>query len=105
MGGDLAVNRLPPHVSVSDMCEVVEKVTARDFPEATFINGFLMLFKRSAFDSVRGFDEDSFPVGYGEENDFAVRLQDHGYTLAFADNSYAYHFKTTGFSLDEETTL
>lgn len=103
--GDLFTNQLAKGMQVEEMCRLVDTVSAYDFPDATFINGFLMLFKRQAFHDVGLFDEINFPVGYGEENDFALRLLRAGYTLAVADNTYAYHFKTTGFSQDKRKTL
>lgn len=103
--GALKINHLPEGVSHQDMCDLLDTHSLNDFPDATFINGFLMLFKRKAFEEVGGLDEVSFPVGYGEENDFAIRLQNAGYTIAIADNTYAFHFKTTGFSPEERRTL
>ena len=103
--GNLAVNDLPGDFRLVDMCRLVEEKSGYDFPSATFINGFLMLFRRSAYDAVGGFDEENFPIGYGEENDFSMRLLDAGYSLAIADNTYAYHFKTTGFTKESRTSL
>jgi GT2 family glycosyltransferase len=103
--GNLARNGLPDGLHVEDMCRMVQSKTFHDFPDTTFLNGFLMLFKRSAFDAVGGLDDTNFPIGYGEENDFCIRLQNAGYSLAVADNTYAYHFKTTGFSQEKRVEL
>ena len=103
--GELSVNPLPSGISWTDMCNLVKNHTRREFPIATFLNGFLMLFRRDAFEQVGGFDEVLFPIGYGEENDFSLKLQKAGHSLAIADNTYAQHFKTVGFSAPERKSL
>ena len=34
------------------------------------------------------FDEENFPTGYGEEDDFSLRAVDAGFMLAFVPNAY-----------------
>ena len=91
---DLRANARPKDMSLKDMCRVVSKASPRDFPDATLLEGFLLLFKRSVFDIVNGFDATNFPNGLGE-HDFLLRVQNIGYTLAIADNTYAYHHHAT----------
>ena len=91
---DPLANLLPKDMTLKDMCEVVSKSSPRDFPDATLLDGFLLLLKRSAFDAVGGLDAENFPDEYGE-HDFLLRLQNAGYTVAIADNTYAYHHHAT----------
>jgi N-acetylglucosaminyl-diphospho-decaprenol L-rhamnosyltransferase len=49
--------------------------------EVDWVSGACMLFARSAFDAVGGFDE-GFPL-YAEELDIATRLRDAGWSVVF----------------------
>ena len=42
-------------------------------------------------------DEENFPIGYGEENDYCIRAADAGFTLAIADDAYVFHAKSKSF--------
>ena len=42
-------------------------------------------------------DEENFPVGYGEENDYCIRASDAGFRLAIADDAYVFSFKIKKF--------
>ena len=102
--GSHAVNNM----SVEQRLEVVNLLrvhTAVEYPRMTFVNGFLFMMKRSIYEMLDGFDEDAFPIGYGEENDFAIRAQRLGFTIGLADDVFAYHFKTTAFASEERKTL
>jgi len=102
--GSHAVNNM----SVEQRLEVVNLLrvhTAVEYPRMTFVNGFLFMMKRSIYEMLDGFDEDAFPIGYGEENDFAIRAQRLGFTIALADDVFAYHFKTTAFTSEERKNL
>ena len=91
---DPRANARPKGMSLEAMCRVVSKASPRDFPDATLLDGFLLLFKRSVFDVVNGFDATNFPDGLGEQ-DFLLRVQNAGYSLVIADNTYAYHHHAT----------
>ena len=88
-----------------NMNHLVRESSTHHYPRATFINGFLFMIRRELFDALQGFDESLFPIGYGEENDFAIRAQNNGYSLAIDDTSYAYHFKTTSFTTQQRVSL
>ena len=89
----------------SHILRLVRDHTVKEYPRLTFINGFLFMMKRTVYRELDGFDETRFPVGYGEENDFAVRAQQLGYTIAMADDVFAYHFKTTAFTQNQRAHL
>lgn len=46
-------------------------------------------------------DENLFPVGYGEENEFAFRASAAGFKLVVQPSSYAFHHKTKSFTEEE----
>ncbi|WP_208857397.1 glycosyltransferase family 2 protein, partial [Pantoea septica] len=47
----------------------------------------------------------SFPHGYGEENDFCFRVSDAGFDLAVLTNTYIYHAKSKSYASDERVRL
>jgi glycosyltransferase involved in cell wall biosynthesis len=44
------------------------------------------------------FDEEKYPRGYGEENDYAFRAAKAGFTLRLADHCYVYHAGSRSFT-------
>lgn len=67
------------------------------YPKVNFINGFCYMIKRDVIDKIGLFDELSFPIGYGEEDDFSIRAKDEGFELRVVDNVYIYHEKSMSF--------
>lgn len=53
--------------------------------------GFCMYMSRICLDEIGGFDEDSFGLGYGEENDWCRRAEDAGYRNLHAQDLFVYH--------------
>lgn len=97
-----AINRLPEGCTVEDMdkwCD--EHSTAPLFPSVPLVHGFCQLISREALKVVGLFDEDNFPAGYGEENDFCMRAVDAGFDLKIATNCFVAHDKSASYS-DEE---
>src|SRR3546814_16309874 len=66
----------------SDVCSsdlrAVADVGAPAFEVPTG-NGFCMYIRRAMLEDVGLFDEQAFPVGYGEENDLCMRAIDAGW--------------------------
>ena len=60
--------------------------------------------ERQAFDAVGYFDEDSFPRGYGEENDFCQRAAEAGLVNLIDDATYVIHEREASFG-EEKTEL
>lgn len=69
-----------------------------DYPIVEQINGFCMALSRSLLDTVGMFDEERFPMGYGEENDLTFRALDAGFLCAVAIDCFVYHAKTKSYS-------
>lgn len=67
------------------------------FTEVPTTNGFCMFIKRSAWRRLGGFDEELFPRGYGEENDFCLRAISLGYVNALTSKAFVYHRKSQSF--------
>jgi len=100
-------NELPEGCSLDDFAALVERASAREYPEVPTCVGFCVYIKREVLDRVGAFDEDSFGKGYGEENDFSCRAQAAGYADIVDDATFVYHkgrmsFQGTGDDLTAE---
>lgn len=103
--GAFAVNTLPLGLSVSDMARVVDRASVRRYPRTPFLNGFCFMIKREVIESIGYMDEENFPIGYGEENDFCIRAAEAGFELAIADDVYVFHTKSKSFGHDRRKEL
>ena len=103
--GRWAVNDLPAGYNVDEFAELVWLVSRRQFPRADFINGFCFMINRQVIDRVGFLDEENFPRGYGEENDYCLRAKDAGFELAIADHCLVYHAKSKSFGDAARTRL
>ena len=65
--------------------------------DAGLLNGFCMLLSRDAIDAVGLLDEATYPGGYGEENDWAVRARRAGWGLAVVPGVHLFHDKTQSY--------
>jgi GT2 family glycosyltransferase len=103
--GDWAVNPLPEGYSVDDVAEALGAISEKRFPRAPFLNGFCLATKRPLIDAIGYFDEESFPHGYGEENDYCLRAAEAGFELAISDHAYVYHAKSKSYSHERRRAL
>lgn len=93
---NFAVNALDG-ISVDEMAALVQRVSSRRYPRTPFVNGFCYMIRRRVIDAVGYMDAENFPIGYGEENDYCIRVADAGYSLAIADDVYVFHAKSKSF--------
>jgi GT2 family glycosyltransferase/glycosyltransferase involved in cell wall biosynthesis len=96
--GRLAVNPLPSGLTVEDMDRIAESCSVETCPSVGLVNGFCFAVKREVFETIGLFDEESFPRGYGEENDFCFRAADAGFDIVIATDCYVYHEKSASYS-------
>ena len=78
---------------------VLYRVIRRSLPEKYItptVHGFCVLIRRSAIKKHGLFDE-IYGKGYGEENDFAMRLQRNGLKCAVANKSFVFHYESRSF--------
>lgn len=68
--------------------------------ETPTTHGFCMLIRRSVIRKFGLFDE-VYGRGYGEENDFCMRVREHGYTHAIANRAFVFHYGSKSFSQAE----
>lgn len=95
--GTFAINVLDPGETPDSMAAIVAQASRRTYPRVPFVNGFCFMIKRAVLNAVGFMDDENFPVGYGEENDFCIRAADAGFALAIADDTYVFHAKSKSF--------
>jgi len=101
-----AINDMPPGYSVADMNLWCEKNTPADFlPRVPLVHGFCYGLTRDVVAAVGRFDEQSFPHGYGEENDYCFRAANAGFGLVIATHTYVYHKKSQSYQDERRTVL
>lgn len=101
----LAVNALPRGWSSEDMDVLVRSTEVAHPVRVPLLNGFFTLFRREVIETLGGFDEELFPWGYGEEDDFAFRATDAGFHPAIASNTFIFHAKSRSFSENQRNVL
>ncbi|MDE0036971.1 MAG: glycosyltransferase [Gammaproteobacteria bacterium] len=95
--GGWAINDLPVGYNVDEYGELVHRISEQAFPRVEFLNGFCLLMRRKVVKAIGYLDEDAFPQGYGEENDYCIRAREAGFELAIADHCFVYHAKSRSF--------
>lgn len=88
---------LPPKESYDVYLQIRDELP--EVYETPTTHGFCMLIRRSVIEKYGLFDE-AFGIGYGEENDFCMRVRAHGYTHAIANKAYVYHEGSKSFSVE-----
>jgi GT2 family glycosyltransferase/glycosyltransferase involved in cell wall biosynthesis len=59
--------------------------------------GFCMYIRRAALNDVGAFDDATFGLGYGEENDFCLRAAERGWRHLLACDTYVFHKGNVSF--------
>jgi len=66
------------------------------------VDGFCMLINHKLVKKIGRFNENVFPRGYGEENDYCLRAWGKGFTAALVASTFVYHWGTKSFSEEEK---
>jgi len=103
--GDFAVNEIPEGATVDEVSSAISNLSRGSCFPVTLLNGFLYLVKKSVFHTIGYFDDDNFPKGFGEEEDFCLRANAAGFLLVVTDSVYVYHFKSKSFGPTERVAL
>jgi len=103
--GNFAINNIPSNLSITTMSAIVKQVSDHYYPKLPFINGFCFLIKRAVIDKIGYLDEENFPEGYGEENDYCLRAGQNGFDLVVADDAYVFHAKSKSFGHEKKVAL
>ncbi|OJF69428.1 hypothetical protein BK026_11880 [Alteromonas sp. V450] len=103
--GGWLVNDIPEGYTVEHMGHLVEAVSSRIYPEVPSVNGFCYTIKRDVINKIGTLDEEYFPTGYGEEDDFSIRARKAGFTIRVADDTYVFHAKSKSYTKEVRKVL
>jgi GT2 family glycosyltransferase len=98
----------PPPRHPESVARVIAGTGTACYPELPTAVGFCMAVSRKALNTLGLFDEKTFGLGYGEENDFSMRAQQAGLRNVLCDDVYIVHlggrsFGPLGLKPDEST--
>lgn len=103
--GQFVTNELPRGWCPATMAARVRDVSMREYPRVELLNGFCLGIRRAVIDAIGLLDEQAFPRGYGEENDYCLRAAKAGFELAVADDAYVFHAKSRSYGGEERIRL
>ncbi|MBM3668074.1 MAG: glycosyltransferase, partial [Actinobacteria bacterium] len=104
-GSGWALNPLPDWLTPDGMGHLVARISENRAPRVPFVNGFCFAVRRGVIERIGEFDEESFAEGFCEENDYAVRALDAGFSLAVSDRAYVHHAKSRSYGSDRRESI
>ncbi|MDO6460994.1 glycosyltransferase [Granulosicoccaceae sp. 1_MG-2023] len=90
-------NQLPADISEEVFAVAVRRMSLRLYPSVPTGNGFCLYIKAECLREVGQLDEEAFPKGYGEENDFCMRAKLRGWKNVVDDATYVFHERSKSF--------
>ncbi|MBU0555659.1 MAG: glycoside hydrolase family 99-like domain-containing protein [Alphaproteobacteria bacterium] len=103
--GDFAVNELPSGMLVDDAAKLCASISKDVVYRTPVINGFCFAIKRAVINKIGLLDEESFPQGYGEENDYCFRAVNSGFHCGLVTKTYVFHAKSKSFTHERRRIL
>ncbi|MBE6485702.1 MAG: glycosyltransferase [Methanosphaera stadtmanae] len=97
-------NDINEELGLCGTANIIEKVISHNELYAPTANGYCMYIKRDAIYSVGLFDL-AFGKGYGEENDFSMRLLNKQWKHIVDMSTYIYHKGSVSFSDEKEKLI
>lgn len=97
-------NNLFEGKTVGEVDKVFSLLPMRQIDVPTGV-GFCMYIRRAALDDVGLFDEKTFGRGYGEENDFCMRVASKGWRNITCSNVFVFHDGGVSFSTEKASRV
>ncbi len=91
----LTTNHIP--IDLNQLASELYQLHLPHYPELPTAVGFCMLITEQAKKKVGYFDEATFGMGYGEENDYSLRISSKGLKNVLVDNCYVAHIGNQSF--------
>ncbi len=98
---EAGTNTLPAWLGRDSLGRLLSGVSRFIYPQTPTGNGFCMYVKRAALDDLGLFDAESFPRGYGEENDFSMRALKKGWKHVIDDATFVFHERSASFGTEK----
>lgn len=90
-------NSVPAAIGLDAYARAISQLSLRSYPIVPTGNGFCMYVRRDCIDATGLLDEEAFPRGYGEENDFCMRAGKLGWAHVIDDATIIYHTRSASF--------
>lgn len=97
-------DKVPLGLSLQEINHALERLMPKDLMWTTLIHGFCFAIKAEVVREIGFFDQETFPRGFGEENDYCIRATNGGWGLVIALDTFVWHIKSQSFQ-DEERVL
>jgi len=98
-------NEMPAWLGRDEVGRIMAATSQGIYPDAPTGNGFCMYVKREALHQAGLFDHESFPRGYGEENDFCMRTLKLGWRHVVDDSTFVFHKRSASFGEEKQKLI
>ena len=105
LAGQTPVNELPQGMTLEGSNQWLENNMDKTPVRVPLVHGFCFAIRREVINDIGMFDEEAFPQGFGEEDDYCIRAVDAGWSLAIATNAYVWHQKSGSYSSELRRNL
>jgi len=97
-------NEIKAGLSHEQHARLITQNTPGEYMAVPTGNGFCFYIRRDFLNQFGLFDEDKYPIGYGEENDLCMRAFRGGWKNLICDKAFVYHKRSQSFK-DDKTKL
>ena len=105
LAGQTPINELPSGMTLEDVNQWLENHMDKTPVRVPLVHGFCFAIRRDVINDIGVFDEEAFPRGFGEEDDYCTRAVDAGWSLSIATNTYVWHEKSGSYSSESRRDL
>ncbi|MEM9038636.1 MAG: glycosyltransferase [Actinomycetota bacterium] len=95
----------PSGLAESEHARLYLQRSSRRWTSAPTGHGFCMYLRREALDEVGAFDQELFPRGYGEENDWSMRAGERGWNHVVTESALVFHSNASSFDPSSKADL
>lgn len=103
--GAFSAPPVPEAMTTTDLSRLCAQSSLAVPPEAPTGHGFCLYLRRDAIDRVGLFDEEAFPRGYGEENEWSMRALRAGMRHVVDDRTLVRHRQAASFGADRAALM
>lgn len=95
-------NEIPSSLKVDEFAVLVERASRRRRPDLVTAVGFCMFVRHDVIGRIGVLDEQNFPRGYGEENDYSERALAAGFRVRLCDDLFVAHVGRASFGAETD---
>jgi len=91
-------NQLPDGFDIDSFADLISSKSLKLYPQLPTGHGFCFFIKREILDIFGFFNLELFGKGYGEENEFCLRVEKYGYKNVLDDTTFIHHSGSASFT-------